>query len=599
MRDYSKFQVWAPNATTVDLVLTREGHTQRHSMQLSDGGWWSTPDLTATRGDLYAFSLDNGDPLPDPRSLSQPEGVHGPSRVVDPTHFEWLANWAGTKVLEGAIYELHIGTFSGNRDNGTSGTFDTAIERLDHLVDLGVRAVEVMPVAAIPGDRGWGYDGVDLFATFEPYGGPEAFARFINAAHERGLGVILDVVYNHLGPAGNYLPEFGPYFNNEHLTPWGASVNYDGDGSREVRNFVLANVRQWLVDFHLDGLRLDAVHELRDDSPKNGGLHILAEIATAVAELERETGRPLTLIAESDQNNPQMVTPVAEGGRGMDAQWADDVHHALHSWISGETSGYYCDFGSAEAVKKTLERVFFHDGIYSTFREKDWGAPVDPQTDAYSARSFVAFIQDHDQVGNRAQGDRLHHTISFEQQAAVAALYLLAPTTPMLFMGEEWAATTPFPFFSNHSGKLGEMVSKGREEEFARMAWSGEVPDPQDRATFEMAFLDWAELEQKPHAQMLELYRTLLHLRASIPDFHHPHFSHVNVEILAENAVLMRRGEHGVIAVNGGEVRTGIAVEPSAVLASAGKVTREADGTITFTGPGMLVFGGAATPPRG
>ncbi len=572
MRDYSGFQVWAPKAQRVTLELA-ESHATARSIPMVDRGqgWWEADGVPAVPGTRYAYRLDDGPALPDPRSLSQPDGVHGASEVVDPRSFTFNAPWSGIDVCAGVIYEMHVGAFTGDRASGTAGTFDSAIARLDDLAQLGVDAVEIMPVAAFPGQRGWGYDGVGLFATHAAYGGPSALARFVDAAHARGIGVILDVVYNHLGPAGNYLQEFGPYFTDRHTTPWGPAVNLDQEGSGEVRRFILDNVRQWLVDFQLDGLRLDAVHALRDDSSE----HLLASMSRYVRSLEEETGRPLSLIAESDLNDPLMVTPTSHGGYGMDAQWADDIHHALHSWISGETAGYYCDFGSAATVRKTLERVFEHDGSFSTFRGQTWGAAIDPDSNDYSAHSFVAFLQDHDQVGNRAAGDRLHHSISAEQHCAVAALYLLASTTPMVFMGEEWAASAPFPFFSDLDDELGPLVTKGRTEEFARMGWSDPVPDPQSRATFESSFLDWGERDEGRHHDTLKFYARLIELRRTVPEFSDSSLRSITVTVLNETSVLMRRGQYRVLACRGGGVSVPGPVRPLALLASVGAVTIE------------------------
>lgn len=601
MRDYSAFRVWAPQSNRVDLVSfdgyrpdSRENRTVEPMRDVGNG-WWEA-DRVALAGERYAYSLDGGPDLPDPRALFQPDGVHAPSEVYDPRSFAWSCEWPGIDVREHVLYELHVGAFAANRSSGQAGTFDSAITRLDALADLGIGAVEVMPVAAFPGERGWGYDGVGLFATHEAYGGPAAFQRFIDAAHSRGIGVILDVVYNHLGPAGNYLGAYGPYFTDSHATPWGPAVNFDADGSGAVREFFVENVRQWLVDFKLDGLRLDAVHALNDTSPEVGGRHILAEISEAVAQMERETGRSLTLIAESDLNDPAMVSPVSTGrdSRGMDAQWADDIHHALHAWISDDTAGYYCDFGSAEAIKQTLEGVFFHDGIMSTFRGKNWGVPVDRESEHYDARAFVAFLQNHDQVGNRAAGDRIHHSISVEQHCAAAALYLLAPTVPMLFMGEEWAASTPFPFFSDHDAELGPLVTKGRTEEFSRMGWTDPVPDPQARSSFESAFLDWGERDRAANSRVWDFYRACIALRQSEPGLQRPSFDSVAVDVLSPNAVLMRRPGLAVLAAKAGGARVSVGSDDVELLVSEGMV-RVHDGAVGIADDGVAVFRTVAT----
>lgn len=515
--------VWAPAAATVEIVLG-DG-TSRQEMRRADGGWWSwTADPAATSARLdYAFSLDGAHPVPDPRSAWQPYGVHGPSRVFDTSRHEWRdAGWRGARdgrgALGGVLYELHVGTFT------PGGTLGSAIERLDHLVRLGVDVVELMPVAAFGGTVGWGYDGVAPYAVHDPYGGPEALQAFVDACHSRGLGVCLDVVYNHLGPTGNYLAQFGPYFTEAHATPWGAAINLDGPGSAVVRRWVIDNALRWFREFHVDALRLDAVHELRDTSPR----HILAELSDEVAALSAEVGRPLELIAESDLNDPIMVVPTSAGGRGMDAQWDDDIHHALHVALTGERQAYYADFaGRCEALPhggplavlaKTLTEVFLHDGRLSSFRGAVWGRPVDRATT--SGHRFLAYLQTHDQVGNRATGDRIGHTVSAGLQAAGAALYLLSPYTPMLFMGEEWRSSSPFRFFTSFDEQwLADAVREGRRVEFVTHGWKPhEVPDPQDEATFEASILDWGEACEGEHAAILGFYRRLIEIRRTEPD---------------------------------------------------------------------------------
>lgn len=500
--------VWAPEAQRVEISLP----TGRVPLDAQEGGWWATPDPVAPGTD-YLLHVDGGPGLPDPRSPWQPEGVHGPSRTFDTGAFAWSDDaWAGRSSLGAVIYELHVGSFT------PEGTLDAAIGRLDHLVELGVDMVELMPVAAFPGEYGWGYDGVALYAVHHPYGGPEALQRFVDAAHARGLAVCLDVVYNHLGPSGNYLGQFGPYFTDRHHTPWGSAVNLDGPDAGPVRRFIVDNALRWLRDFHLDALRLDAVHALIDDSER----HLLAELSDAVAELEREVGRPLSLIAESDLNDARMVTPTDEGGLGMTAQWDDDVHHAVHARLTGERHGYYVSFGTTETLRTALREVFVHAGTYSEFRGKVWGAPVPDGTDA---RRFVVFSQNHDQVGNRAIGDRPSRVLSDGQLAISAALTLLGPYTPMLFMGEEWGARTPFQYFTDHAEpELAEAIRRGRTEEFASHGWEEvygtdvEVPDPQARSTFEASKLDWDEAGEPSRGRLLAFYRDLVRLRHEDPD---------------------------------------------------------------------------------
>ncbi len=543
------FQVWAPKASTVDLVI--DGSSV--AMQSGAGGWWSTPRPTGT-GELdYAFRIDGSDPRPDPRSAWQPRGVTGPSRTYDPTAFAWTdAGWTGPRdgagVPGGVVYELHLGTFT------PEGTCDAAIRHLGHLVDLGVDTVEVMPVAAFGGTHGWGYDGVAPYAVQDAYGGPEAFQRFVDACHALGLGVCLDVVYNHLGPTGNFLPEFGPYFSETHHTPWGSAINLDGDGCHEVRRWIIDNAVRWFRDFHLDALRLDAVHELRDGSER----HLLAELSDEVAALALELERPLDLIAESDLNDPMTVTPTGDGGLGMSAQWADDVHHALHVSLTGERSGYYEDFGGGteawpdggplSVLAKTLTSVFLHDGRPSTFRGQRWGAPVDR---AMPAHRFVAYLQNHDQIGNRAIGDRISEASSPGLQAIGAALYLLSPFTPMIFMGEEWRASTPFQFFTSFEEEwLAQAVRDGRRTEFAGHGWNlQEVPDPQDPRTRAKSVLDWSERDSPGHVAMLNFYRELIKARRSHPDLAGDNLREVKVTFDdSDRWLIMSRGKSHVVA---------------------------------------------------
>jgi maltooligosyltrehalose trehalohydrolase len=491
-------------------------------------GWWRW-EVPADAGGAgaasdhvvldYAFRLDGAEPvLPDPRSAWQPHGVHGPSRTVDPATFAWSdGQWPGPRggagVLGGVVYELHVGTFT------AEGTFDAALGRLEHLVALGVDVVEVMPVAAFPTDRGWGYDGVGLYAVQDSYGGPAAFARFVDACHAHGLGVCLDVVHNHLGVSGNYLARFGPYLTDAHETPWGPAINLDQEGSLQVRRFLVENALRWFRDYHLDALRLDAVHALRDSGPR----HYLAELSDAVAVLAVRLGRPLDLIAESDLNDVAMVTPTADGGAGMTAQWNDDVHHALHVSLTGETSGYYADFaGRSEAfpdggplavLAAVLTRGFLHNGSMSSFRGRRWGRPVDGRT--FDARRLLGYLQTHDQVGNRARGERISALCPPGRQAAGAAIYLLAPTTPMIFMGEEWAAGTPWQFFTSFAEpEVAEAVRRGRRAEFGAHGWAdAEIPDPQAPATRDRSVLDWARTRDDEHARMVRWYTALTTLR--------------------------------------------------------------------------------------
>lgn len=580
-RAYDRYEVWAPAVSAVTVRIDGV----EHPMQSGPDGWFTLPGVEAVPGARYAFRLDDAELwLPDPRSLSQPDGVHGASEIVDPRALRGATPWAGRSLRGCVLYELHVGTFTPGPD-GRGGTFDSAIERLDDLVELGVDAIELMPIATFPGHRGWGYDGVGLYATHADYGGPAGLARFVDAAHSRGLAVVLDVVHNHFGPTGNYLGMFGPYFTDQHETPWGEAVNLDQPGSRQVRDFLLGSARQWLVDVGIDGLRLDAVHELHDDSPQ----HVLAELADAVGSWEQETGRPLTLIAESDRNDPLTVTPAAAGGLGMDMQWADDVHHGVHAWITGERAGYYADFGSAEALATVLTEVFLHAGTFSTFRGTIWGSPIDPGSTQYDAHSFVTFLQDHDQVGNRATGDRIHHSLTPELHAAAISLILLGPGTPMLFQGEEWAASTPFTFFTDHDDEIGPLVSAGRTAEFAAMGWEGTVPDPQALSTFDSSILRHEERTTGDHARILDWYRALIELRRTHPAFQDPDLRRTSVEILAEGSVLLRRGALGVLAHRGpGPLAAG----PRAVelLGSFGTAGLSPEGTVQMADAGAAIL---------
>ncbi|RKS76317.1 maltooligosyl trehalose hydrolase [Actinomadura pelletieri DSM 43383] len=559
----TRFEVWAPFADRVDVVT---GDIRRHPMNASDSGWWRADVQDAAHGTDYGFILNGADEvLPDPRSPWQPNGVHGQSRVYDHERFSWTdRQWHGRPLPGSVLYEMHVGTFT------PEGTFDAAVERLDHLVSLGVDAVELLPVAAFPGRRGWGYDGVHLWAPHEPYGGPDGLKRFVDAAHARGLAVVLDVVYNHLGPDGNRLAGYGPYFTDSHTTPWGEAVNFDQEGSDEVRAFVVQNALMWLRDYHFDGLRLDAVHAITDHS----AVHILEELARAVAGLSAHLGRELFLIAESDLNDPRLVTSREAGGHGMDAQWSDDFHHALHAALTGERQGYYCDFGSLETLKKALTNVFVHDGTMSTYRGRHHGRPVDVQKTP--AHRFIGFLQNHDQIGNRAAGDRIGTVLESARIAPSmlkvgAALFLLAPFTPMLFMGEEWGASTPWCYFTDHqTPELARAVTEGRRREFARHGWTDDVPDPQAVETFRRSVLDWTEPDRPHHRDLLEWHRSLLALRRSRPELNDPRLTGTTVETTPETPegstdrwLIMWRG--GVcVAANLGETPVDLPISPPA-----------------------------------
>ena len=491
-----ELRVWAPYASHVDAIVDGAWHRMRDA-----GFGWRAVDVG--RVDRYTFSLQGGPPRPDPRSRAQPEGVHAPSQWVDIESPR--DDWRGFRLRDAVLYELHIGTFT------PEGTLDAAIGKLDHLLALGANAVELMPLAAFPGRRGWGYDGVDLYAVHQAYGGPHALRRFVDAAHARGIAVVLDVVYNHLGPDGNYVSEFGPYFTDRHRTPWGEALNFDGRESDNVRAFVLDNAAMWFRDFGVDGLRLDAVQAIIDLS----ALHILEELALLRDRLAAELGRTLWLMAESDLNDPRLVDSRDRNGYGLDAQWSDDFHHALHVAVTNERVGYYGDFDGLPDLAKALTDGFVYDGRYSPFRHRRHGRPA---TSIPSDR-FIVSLQNHDQIGNRARGERIAHLAGARRAQAAAALMLTSPYVPLLFMGEEWAASAPFLYFTDHvDPHLARSVSDGRRYDFAAFGWQpGDVPDPQDPATLAASRLDWSELERSPHRETLDWYRSLLRLRQEAP----------------------------------------------------------------------------------
>jgi len=553
-----RFDVWAPRPSRVRLLVDGD------LVEMSRGadGWWTPGSRLRSTDDGgevdYGYLLDDDPtPRPDPRSRRQPDGVHGLSRTVDLSAYDWSdAGWTGRPLAGSVIYELHVGTFT------PEGTLDAAIERLDHLADLGVDLVEVMPVNAFNGPHGWGYDGVAWGVVHEEYGGPAAYQRFVDACHARGIGVIQDVVYNHLGPSGNYLPLFGPYLA-EGTTDWGDQVNLDGEDAVEVRRLIIDNALSWLADFHVDGLRLDAVHALVDESP----VHLLTELAAEVDALAVHLRRPLSLIAESDLNDPTMVTPRENGGLGMTAQWSDDFHHAVHVALTRETDGYYADFEPLSALAKVLKRGFFHDGTWSSFRGRPHGSPID--TAAMPAWRLVVATQNHDQVGNRARGDRLTEALDTDQLGCAALLLLTSPFTPMLFQGEEWGASTPFPFFTSHpEEELGRAVSEGRVQEFERMGWDLDaVPDPQLIETFAASRLDWSEVDASP---LLPLYRELIRLRREVPALSDPRFSSVSVDVDEDTrTVVVRRGEGALVVLNLGERSASVPVPEGCSVAVA------------------------------
>jgi len=497
--------VWAPAATTVELVTPSRRIALRpiEGQDVGTGGWHAEIDESVLE-EGYRISLDGGEPVPDPRSKWQPDGVHGRSRPVDAAslreaHSGCAPRFAARPLRDAVIYELHVGSFT------PEGTYAAAQQKLPHLARLGVTHLELMPVAAFPGRRGWGYDGVDLYAPFCAYGSPRELASFVGACHEHGFGVLLDVVYNHLGPDGNYLDQYGPYFTDRYTTTWGAAVNYDGPHSDAVRRFVIDNALMWLRDFGFDGLRLDAVHAIFSF----GAVHVLEELARAVKKLGEALGRVFVLIAESDLNDPRLVRSASQGGLGLDAHWNDDFHHAVHRFFTGETDGYYADFQGLADVATALRDGYVYQGQYSLHRGRRHGRPPV----GVAAHQLVVFAQNHDQIGNRAQGERLSMMLGLPQLKAVAALTLLSPFVALLFQGEEWGACTPFLYFTDHDEELGRLVAEGRGREFSSFRWQGAVPNPQELETFSRSKLDWTELSAPPHAELYEWHRQLIHLR--------------------------------------------------------------------------------------
>jgi len=523
-------RVWAPAAGRLELVV---GERRMPMAGPDDRGWW-TAKVVLGPGSRYRFSIDGGPPRPDPRSPFQPEGVDGPSQVVDHSSYPWTDGGWQRPTLDGAvIYELHVGTFS------AEGTFDGVIEHLDHLAGLGVTHVELMPVNQFPGRWGWGYDGVDLYAPHNGYGGPDGLKALVTRCHQRGLAVVVDVVYNHLGPAGNYLGQFGPYFTGRYATPWGQAVNLDGPDSDEVRAFFVDNAAMWLRDYHVDALRLDAVHAILDTSAR----HLLEELADVC-------GPHGSLIAESDLNDPRVVRERERGGYGIDAQWSDDFHHAVHAVLTGERDGYYADFGSMHHLAKALRQSFVYDGDYAPHRRRRHGrSPA-----GLPPGRFLAYAQTHDQVGNRARGERLSHLVDPGRLRAAAALVLCSPFVPMLFQGEEWGASTPFQYFTDHQDpELGRAVSEGRRREFSAFGWDpADLPDPQDPATFERSKLDWAELGKEPHGGLLDWHRRLIALRKE-HRLHEGGFGGVDVHVDEEARWLVLDRGPVALALNVGD----------------------------------------------
>ncbi len=499
------FLVWAPNAGNVEVRVVRpSGRTL--VMEPQERGYHQVLAEGIAPGTRYYYRLDGSDERPDPASRYQPEGVHGPSEVVD-LNFEWAdAGWMGLDLANYIIYELHVGTYT------EGGTFEAVIPHLDGLCELGVTAVELMPVAQFPGERNWGYDGVYPFAVQNSYGGPAGLKALVEACHARGLAVVLDVVYNHLGPEGNYLAQFGPYFTDRYRTPWGQAINFDGPESDEVRRFFIENALYWTKDFHIDALRLDAIHAIVDPSARP----ILEELGEAVHRQARQLKRRIYVIAESDRNDSRIIRCRAAGGYGLDAQWSDDFHHALHTLLTSERNGYYSDFGDVEHLARAYREGFVYSGQYSNYRKRSHGN----SSRGLPYERFVVFAQNHDQVGNRMQGERLSKLVSFEAQKMAAGTLLLSPFIPLLFMGEEYGEIAPFTYFVSHSDPgLIEAVRKGRQEEFAAFEWAGQIADPQSAETFQGCKLNHALKSEGDHQALYNFIRELIRLRRELPAF--------------------------------------------------------------------------------
>ena len=538
----TEIRVWAPNARQVVI----ESQNRTVNMARNPAGWWTAEAPFICHGVDYAFRIDGEGPFPDPRSGWQPEGVHGPSRWVDHADFAWSDDqWRQPPMGSAVIYEMHVGTFT------AEGGFESAIECVDYLADLGITHLELMPVAEFSGTRGWGYDGVDLYAPHHAYGGPEGLKRLVDACHQRGLAVLLDVVYNHLGPAGNYLERFGPYFTDRYVTPWGQAVNLDGPGSDEVRRFFIDNALMWLRDYHMDGLRVDAVHAIVDTS----AIHFLEQLAAEVKQLEAHLGRSLILIAESDLNDPRVVRSPELGGYGFDAQWNEDFHHALHAVLTGERDGYYQDYGAIADLSKALTRGFIYDGCYSLHRRRRHGRPAT----GLSGHRFVGCLQNHDQVGNRAMGERISHLLPPERLKLGAALVMTAPFIPMLFQGEEWAASAPFLYFTDHQDpELGEAVKQGRRDEFAAFGWEADaIADPQSEDAFLRSRLEGVEFDKPPHAEMFEWHRALIDLRRRLSALQDGRMEQTTVDFdEAAQWLMMARGSVLVVVNFANEAQT-------------------------------------------
>lgn len=527
-------KVWAPFAKKVVLQI----QNSKLAMTKSDNNWWYIETKLAEHGADYGFILDDGQLMPDPRSAWQSNGVFGMSRILDHNKFLWHdINWQAPPLSSAIVYELHVGTFT------PEGTFDGVIKHLDFLINLGITHIEIMPVNSFSGSHGWGYDGVDIYAPYEIYGGPEGFKRLVDACHSKGLSVLLDVVYNHMGPEGNYLPYFGPYFSDNYVFLWGKAFNFDQSNSYEVRRFICDNALMWLRDYHVDGLRIDAIQATFDSS----AIHILEQLAHEVEELQSSQKKHFNLIIESDLNDPKYLHSWDAGGYNIDAQFNDDFHHALHTVLTGETIGYYSDFGSLDDLKKAYTKVFVYDGCYSAYRKSTHGRAVE----GLSGHNFLVHMQTHDQIGNRAKGERISNLVNINRLKIGVALLFTSPFIPMIFQGEEWGASSPFLYFTNlQTAELSKAISEGKVKEFSAFGWKiSDISDPQAMETFLQSKLNWQEITQDPHAIILNWYRNLIALRKQFADLNDGRLD--KVEIIfdeKEKWFMVKRGKIIVIA---------------------------------------------------
>lgn len=584
------FRVWSPLAKRMEV----EVRGQWHEMSKIDcppgsecGNCWQA-DVQAGHGDDYRLRIDGSEPLSDPRSPWQPQGVHGPSRVLDHARFAWRDNgWNPPPLSSAVLYELHVGTFS------PEGTFEGVIGKLDYLRDLSVTHVELLPVAEFSGRRGWGYDGVDLYAPHHAYGGPEGLKRLVDACHLRGLAVVLDVVYNHFGPDGCYLRPFGPYTTDRYHTPWGEALNFDGADCEGVRRFVIDNALMWLRDYHIDALRLDGLHAIIDTS----AVHIVEDLARAVGELQARLGKHKALIGETDLNQPHYVEPLEAGGLGLDAHWVDDFHHALHTVITGEQTGYYMDFGTLEQLAKAFRCAYVYTGQYAPHRRRRHGRmPI-----GLSGHHFVTYLQNHDQVGNRAIGDRVSDLVRPDRVKVGSALLFASPLLPMLFQGQEWSASSPFQFFADFEDEgLRKAVSEGRRREFAHFGWDpAQVPDPCDKTTYERSCLNWGELDQPAHADMLAWHKALIRLRRRCHDLNDGRLDRVRTRFDEQAGwIAIERGQVTVLCNLAKEARhiPLAADRPRTVLIESSDRVRIYDGAAEMPGESVVILGENSTP---